>query len=883
MHQTPADQPHTVWGVIYFHSGKTIVGWNTNPGGEAAGGKSFGVSSVITYNDFSSYLKGTTLELYAIWADNFYWIQFDPNTESYTGTMGDGEHKVSFLCAAENEPLPENKYVNRSYKFMGWSLSPTSKEIAYVDGAQIKKALTQEVGEVITLYAVWEICDHKDASKFVFAQGANASSMTCTCQCAYVVTATILAPTGSLKYNRASHLATIVYSNDNGGSFTESDIILTNQAGETVYFENLVISYDYTPILSEHVAVGVATDAGSYTANASFGGIPISVKFNITQATQPAPEKPTFKIQKEADKDILNVVSPVWDAEQGTGIGLAGTKVHYKLVHNEANGTSSTDWQLGTTFDQFNASWTLYYVAVYYPGNNNYLDSDEIVSEQKYIFQGNISIIIENDTGIASTKPLEANGQVALITQSLRDYYLSSGYAAINVSGILTLQGSPALDMSDSETFARYFTRTIDANGFSYVVSAFPEGYSGEIKITFTGAEKRPTVDTYVAPDENFGAIGNTATTVSKDSAFTAYFEVNFYDPAVYENLTLWFDQALPAGATVIMVDKTDNSYWYAQGGSNEIALSSFKKMGGDAGALAVSEPSLKYQFIVDFSDESFTQSALTFKLTAGKKDTYAPDLQEYVGGVTFASVTHSMGTPVVNGANATVEIGYAQGTAHASKWADREVALVLIPDANPATPLPIDVSVKVIQTLGQTTRSTTVTLDDNGRFVVTIDPLASKLEIVLQSQMFEEATYKFQVKLYAAYKGSAPTNGILLADLANDLELMTAPRAQNAAKITIRDDKRIYSLTDTISGTIDIELAQGYTASVTLLKKHGADGYVSTGLSQVLNDGANTVEISNLDAVQEGDFCLSVVIRDASNTAVLTVPYYLVIQKTAS
>ena len=885
VHQTPKNESHTVWGVIYFHSGKTIVGWHTDPGGDDNKGKGFGVSTVINHGtDFTDadLVDGITLSLYAIWKDNFYWIQFDPNTESYTGTMGDAEHKKSYLCAAEGETLLPNQYVNRSYKFVGWATSPSGAKV-YDDQQVLQTALTQEVGKVITLYAVWEICDHVDTERFVFAK-VDESSITCTCQCAYVVTATIVPPTGSLKYNGDSHPATVVYTNDNGGSFTENKITQTNQAGDS--FNNLTILYDYEPIINEPGLVGNTINAGKYTANVTFDGKTISVTFDITRATQPAPDRPQFDIQKENDKDVLIVTSPLANPTEGTGIGLAGNSVHYKLVHNEANNsTSSTPWQTGIKFDQFNASWTLYYVAVYYPGNNNYFDSDEVVSEQKYIFQGNISIIIENDTGIASTKPVEGtSGKVALITQSQSDYYLSSGYAAIKVSGTLTAQGSDSLDMSNAETFTQYFTRTIDANGFSYVVSAFPKGYSGEIKITFTGAKKKPTVDTYVAPNENFGAISNTPTTVSQDSAFTAYFEVNYYDPLVYGDLTLSFDQALPVGATVIMIDKTDGSYWYAHGGSEAIKLTSFKKMGGgDETRPEASGASLKYQFIVDFSDESISQSSLTFELKATvveEEKEYAPDLQEDPGSVSFTSVSHRMETPVVDGASATVEFGYAQGSAPASKWADREVAIVLTPMANLEKPLPIDVSVKVVQTVGSTTKSTTVTRDDDGRFVVPIDPAATKLEIILQSQMFENATYAFQVAAYAADKGCAPSNGISLLGEPINLDLTTAPRAQNAAKITIDGDKRIYLLTETISGNIEIRLAEGYTATATLLKKHGADGYVSTGLSQVLSNGSNTLMISNLGSFDEGDFCLSVVIRDASNTAVLTVPYYLIIQK---
>lgn len=864
VHQTPKNESHTVWGVIYFHSGKTIVGWNTDPGGEEAGGKTFGVSTVINHGkDFTdAHLDdGITLELYAIWKDNFYWIQFDPNTESYTGTMGDAEHKKSYLCAAEGETLLPNQYVNRSYKFVGWATSPSGEKV-YDDKQVLQTALTQEVGKVITLYAVWEICDHVDTERFVFAK-VDESSITCTCQCAYVVTATIVPPTGSLKYNGDSHPATVVYTNDNGGSFTENKITQTNQAGDS--FNNLTISYDYEPIINEPGLVGDTINAGKYTAKVRFDGKTISVTFDITQATQPAPEKPTFT----ASGNTLTIDLP----KKTTG--PAETTIQYKLVHHDSTSNQLVEVgpQEDRVFQRFDASWALYYIAAFYPGNNNYLESHEATSDQKYLFQGEIGITITYTEGM--TTELVKNGEEAsLVSEAWPDYYISSGYNA-TVKGSLASNGETLTGTALEKHFKRI------ENAFAYSISSFQKSYSGNITITFTGAKKKPTVDTYVAPDENFGAISNTPTTVSRDSAFTAYFEVNYYDSTAYENLTLSFGQALPVGATVILVDKTTDSYsyWYAQGGSDTIALASFKKMGGGVGAPAETDASLKYQFIVDFSDEKITLDSLTFKLTASKKDTYAPDLQEDPGSVSFTSVSHRMETTAVDGASATVEFGYAQGSAPASKWADREVAIVLTPAANLEKPLPIDVSVKVVQTVGSTTKSTTVTRDDGGRFVVPIDPAATKLEIILQSQMFETAEYKFQVEAYAAYKGCAPTNGISLSAPSN-LVLTTAPRAQNAAKITIKGDKRIYSLTETISGTIEIRLAEGYTATATLLKKHGADGYVSTGFSQVLNNGPNPLTISNLGSFNEGDFCLSVVIRDASNTAVLTVPYYLIIQK---
>ncbi len=858
VHQTPTTEPHTVWGVIYNHTGKTIVGWNTQKDGK---GKTFGVSTVINHGtDFtnSDLVDGITLSLYAIWADNFYWIQFDPNTESFSGSMSEDDNKRSFLCAAKNAPLPENQFVNRSYKFVGWALTADAEKADYLDQATLPVALTQEVGKIITFYAVWEICDHENDTKFVFAK-VDESSMSCTCECAYVVTATIVAPTGA-RYDGDPHPARITYSNDNGNSFTEAKITA---------FTDLAISYQYTPVEDNHLETGNITEAGAYDASAQYGDIIISVSFRIAQATQTAPEKPTFT----ASGNILMIDSP----EKTTG--PAETTILYKLVHHDSTSNQLVEVgpQEDRVFQSFDASWALYYIAAFYPGNNNYLESHEATSDQKYLFQGDIGITITYTAGM--TTELVKNGEEAsLVSEAWPDYYISSGYNAM-VEGSLTLDDETLTGTALEAHFNRI------ENAFAYSISSFQKSYSGNITITFTGAKKKPTVDTYVAPNENFGAISNTPTTVSQDSAFTAYFEVNYYDPLVYGDLTLSFDQALPAGATVIMIDKTDGSYWYAHGGSEAIKLASFKKMGGgDETRPEASDASLKYQFIVDFSDESISQSSLTFELKATvveKEKEYAPDLQEDPGSVSFTSVSHRMETPVVDGASATVSLQYAQDAQHASKWADREPTLVLSPKEE--TVLPIDASIKVIETVGTQTKTTTATRDDQGNFAITLDPDATSLEIILQSQMFGAATYHFYVQLYAAYEGDAPMNGIPLV-AAKELSLQSQPKAQNAAKITVPGNQKVFNLNDTITVNIKAKIAEGYTATVTLLKKNNQDGvYASTGLSQVLIDGGNSFVIANLKSFDEGIFCVSVVIRDKANTAVLTVPYYLIIQDQSS
>jgi hypothetical protein len=242
-----------------------------------------------------------------------------------------------------------------------------------------------------------------------------------------------------------------------------------------------------------------------------------------------------------------------------------------------------------------------------------------------------------------------------------------------------------------------------------------------------------------------------------------------------------------------------------------------------------------------------------------------------------------------VNGESAVLTVEYAKGTANASKWNDREAVLVLMPSESTKTALPIDASFMVIATVGSQEQTMIVERNDNGDFIVAIDRNTTQVKFVLQSAMFTTATYEFTVELRAADHGEAPMNEARLSY--RTITLHTTPKAQNAAKITVNRSSRIYNIKDSniqINANIGVQVSEGYTATVTLLYKNGQE-YTSTGWSQSLTNGSNTITIENLESTfsrflsssSEGLFCLSVVIREnVSNTAVLTVPYYLIMQK---
>ena len=78
-----------------------------------------------------------------------------------------------------------------------------------------------------------------------------------------------------------------------------------------------------------------------------------------------------------------------------------------------------------------------------------------------------------------------------------------------------------------------------------------------------------------------FGDFNGKATSISRDSAFTAQFTVSDYIPDEYTAQALSFSEALPAGTTIIM--KADGGYWYYNLGTENasIDLTNFTAMGG--------------------------------------------------------------------------------------------------------------------------------------------------------------------------------------------------------------------------------------------------------------------------------------------------------------
>ena len=116
-----------------------FLGWNTNPNAKA-----------VLYQNQQKVIDLTTediISFYAIWKDARTTIIFNSND-------GVGVMEQLVISASKSQTtLPRNKFKKLGFKFMGWSISPSSSNIKYKNGAVLGK-LTP--GSTITLYAIWQ-------------------------------------------------------------------------------------------------------------------------------------------------------------------------------------------------------------------------------------------------------------------------------------------------------------------------------------------------------------------------------------------------------------------------------------------------------------------------------------------------------------------------------------------------------------------------------------------------------------------------------------------------------------------------------------------------------------------------------------------------------
>lgn len=117
----------------FTNSGHNLIKWNTLVNGN---GTDYGTDS-----DISNYDIAADLNLYAVWAENTYFISFDTQ-----GGNSISKISVIFNSAVNTLPLPEKT----NFAFAGWYTEPNGK------GAYIDESTVYTYPHDLTLYAAWQ-------------------------------------------------------------------------------------------------------------------------------------------------------------------------------------------------------------------------------------------------------------------------------------------------------------------------------------------------------------------------------------------------------------------------------------------------------------------------------------------------------------------------------------------------------------------------------------------------------------------------------------------------------------------------------------------------------------------------------------------------------
>ncbi len=129
--------------ITYEKQGYIFNGWQIDKIGNLLNGT----------QNFSNHIQTSSakIHLYPNITPIKYQINFDKNSNQATGTMLNQKFTYDI-----EQSLNLNQYTRPGYKFLGWSISANSNEIAYSNGKKVKNLHNEQDGQ-ITLYAVWQL------------------------------------------------------------------------------------------------------------------------------------------------------------------------------------------------------------------------------------------------------------------------------------------------------------------------------------------------------------------------------------------------------------------------------------------------------------------------------------------------------------------------------------------------------------------------------------------------------------------------------------------------------------------------------------------------------------------------------------------------------
>lgn len=801
-----AETNHTVKASMYSHTGYDIDGWNLK-------------ENETLYKANENITVNKHLYFYAKWSVVGYTVQFEPGVDKYQGSMTSQSFKYD-----EKKELNKNLYINIGYDFVHWK---DKNGNTYKDGAEVER-LSSTHGEIIVLTAQWEICKHNDDNYTVTATG-NTATRECHCK-GYSETVTITGWSGT--YDGSAHPATVTYQYN-----SLNGVSATNQWKETDFSiiysgkDNAGDSYNAEPV-----------NAGTCTAKIQVTNeVSISAQITINRATRKdLPNAPTYKetTDESNDRVTITVTGPAETEEAPLEFRFSW----YEGTELKSNKGLDENWEMKKNENfpshTLEKTYTNYYVEVRYKQTCNYEASDPVRSATSVVWTGNVTFNFSVGPGLYcyfSGSP-DKTAEGITVTLTPKDgYYIYKIKSDMTTSGQEDY-GNPTLT-NQTTTSTEWTVKITDIKEATNSVT---------ITITFSGAEKKAIVNSALVKDEVFediAAKGESSVTVSRDSAFTVQFTVDNFN--YYKEPKIKFGTALPKGSTVIMLDRTDNSYWsYAVGesGASEIALTAFTRMGNNSYYSLTSKDSLNLQFVIDFSDcdeSNWSASSLSVNLTATPEQPSSdlktvPDFPQESKSVTLAvsptfSVSVSQDKDGLS-SSLTYQFAVVSEGVGTSKWDARRGILCLTPESSTSLPADARLQVKVGD-------STAIYPLIDGKFTVSLPTNGSAIaELTLLSDMLPNETVKmeFDVMLYSSetWVGTAPsttkiTNPTTVTYSVTETKKYAVCAEIDGALPRYNTDGTITELK--FKGSVSSELPENYKVQASLYSKNGNGEYTDT------------------------------------------------------
>lgn len=887
----------TIKGTLYSHPGYQILGWYTkadyNPAEEDPDNQFYPVGESFDLRDSKQVPQmgehstdcdqcgegnkdSNLLELYAIWEANGYTVVFDPNVpqgDTYTGSMDDQIHQYGVEKA-----LTKNAYQYPGHIFNGWNMQADGTgTTTYADG-EVVSNLTNKNGEKIVLYAQWELCDHTDHHRWSYEVTADKKTLVRICSCGgQTLTATLYAE--DTVYDGLPHPAALTLDDEAAWGSDAPTIAYTG-----AWLDDGLDHTGTSPAFADN---GQPLHAGEYEAYITKVGIKAFVPYIINKADQPAPDEVTYTVQDGSSDVVIDRIAPNTVTDKNNVPHTA--EAEYRLSYYVDGVLHTTDWKRaegeGTTVTiTMENAWTSYNVEARYQELDDYNPSDVTRADAVYHYTGNVTVKIICDEGIdayfeaklTETDKKFDGAKLRLTTKE--GYYLVGGDYDVKAELVTTTETTNFVPPK---------------NDGIYSFTAVPD--NSTLTITIGTTKKSPQVAAQVMPGQKFTPFTGIETAISRDSAFTAAFQIGNFDPSTYDAPKLTFGSEIPTNTTIILLNRKDKSYWYYRAAAkiSSVPLTDFTKMGeserfavptaGESGYI-----DLSYQFIVDFSQcahGDLLEGDLTMTLEAPIKDSSnaakAPEVKSSVHIAMKDSTFKFEKTPETSSLTNSFTCTFTEGAA-ASKWENRASALVLTPKGEVV--LPPDACIKA-----EVNGGTTYLYKSGASFIVPQSLLQAgekTIKLTLQSVLFPSAggSYSFTAQwlISPSKTGKAPMNGDQ-ADELLDVTFISPERKVPSLKTEGADGQgRSLSSGDTLKLTVKTKNMDGdsYTISAALLRKSEDGKFSGTGWNQTnVSEGNLSVPLGG-QAV--GSYCLMLTVKEKDSiTIIMEVPFYFVIKPT--